>query len=185
MTVVVYTAPATEPVSLTEAKLHLKVDGTDDDNLITALIKAARMQAEHETRRALITQTIDVYLDAFADEILLPPITAVTAIIYVDENGTTQTLAADQYVVDIYSEPARVVPAYGVSWPATREQNNAVKLRCTAGWANAAAVPEAIKSWMLLQIGHWYANREAAAARLDPLPFVECLLDPYRAQRAF
>jgi uncharacterized phiE125 gp8 family phage protein len=185
MTVVVSTAPATEPVTITEAKLHLKVDGTDDDNLITALIKAARMQAENETRRALITQTIDVYLDAFADEILLPPITAVTAITYTDTAGATQTLASNQYAVDIYSEPARVVPAYDVTWPETREQNNAVKIRCTAGWANAAAVPEAIKSWMLLQIGHWYANREAAGARLDPLPFIECLLDPYRVQRAF
>ena len=184
MTVVVYTQPSTEPISLTEAKLHLRVDVSDDDTLITALIKAARMAAEQETRRALITQTIDAYFDAFDDEILLPPISAITAITYVDTAGATQTLASDQYAADIYSEPARVIPAYGAAWPATREQQNAVKLRCTAGWANAAAVPETIKAWMLLQIGHWYANREAAAGKLEPLPFTDSLLDPYRVQRA-
>ena len=186
MTVVVYTAPATEPLTLSEAKLHLRVDVIDDDALITSLIKVARQQAEQELRRALITQTIVVYLDAFDCHIALPPITAVTAISYTDLNGATQTLASDQYLVDLYAEPACVTPAYAVIWPATRCQRNAVKVRCTAGWANAAAVPEAIKQWMLLQIGHWYANREAVGTQSggtgggSPMPFVGALLDPYR-----
>jgi uncharacterized phiE125 gp8 family phage protein len=185
MTTVVYTAPATEPLTLSEAKLHLRVDVTDDDTLITSMIKVARQQAEQELRRALITQTIDVYFDAFGTRLLLPPVSAVSAITYVDTAGATQTLAADQYLVDVISEPAKVCPAYAVTWPATRDQANAVKVRCTAGYGNAAAVPEAIKQWMLMRISSMYDNRaEYAAAGRDvkvaSLPFVDSLLDPYR-----
>ncbi len=180
MTVIVYTAPVTEPLTLSEAKLHLRVDHSDEDALITSLIVAARRMAEHELHRGLITQTIDVYLDAFGDEIRLPPVSAVTSITYVDLNGATQTLAADQYQTDLYGEPARILPAYAVIWPATRDQANAVKIRCTAGFGAAAAVPDGIKQWMLLQIGHWYAHREAVDSKLEPLPFADTLLDPYR-----
>ncbi|WP_025917676.1 head-tail connector protein [Herminiimonas sp. CN] len=59
------TTPAVEPVSLAEAKLHLRVDFTDDDTLITMLIGAARVAAENICRRAFITQKWDLYLDAF------------------------------------------------------------------------------------------------------------------------
>jgi uncharacterized phiE125 gp8 family phage protein len=58
---------------------------------------------------------------------------------------------------------------------------NAVKVRYVAGWANAAAVPQGIKQWMLLNIGHWYENREASTGGgLVALPFIASLLDRYR-----
>ncbi len=66
------TAPTVEPISLTEAKLHLKVDGSDDNTLISALIETARRLAEAETKRAFITQTWQMYLDSAAAEIRIP-----------------------------------------------------------------------------------------------------------------
>ena len=50
------TAPASEPVTLAEAKAQLRVEVTDDDALITDLIAASRQAAEAHMRRALITQ---------------------------------------------------------------------------------------------------------------------------------
>ncbi|MCX7177701.1 MAG: head-tail connector protein [Proteobacteria bacterium] len=190
--IVVSSGPATEPISTTEAKLHCRIDTSDDDTIVAALIKASRMMAEQELGRALITQTIDAYFDAFpcypnsaygGRIIHLPPISAVTGITYVDGAGATQTLAADQYLVDAKSVPARIEPAYGLSWPAHRVQANSIKITCTAGFGAASAVPEAIKQWMLLQIGHWYANREAASDQLAPLPYIGLLLDPFRVGR--
>ena len=62
------TPPAVEPVTLADAKAHLKVDTTDDDALITALITAARARAEWHTGRALITQSWTLWLDAWPAE---------------------------------------------------------------------------------------------------------------------
>jgi len=55
--------PAVEPVTLDEAKAHLKVDTTDDDALIATLISAARAKAEWHTGRAFVTQGWTLWLD--------------------------------------------------------------------------------------------------------------------------
>ncbi len=182
MSIKVITSPATEPVTIDEAKLHLRVDGTDENALITSLIKAARQGAEHLTGRALMSQTLELALDCFPGVIKLPrpPFVSVTSVKYVDLAGDEQTLA--DYQLDGYSEPARLAPAYGQAWPSTRCQPNAVLIRYQAGYANAAAVPDEIKSWVLLRIGMLYANRESVATgvSVSTVPYVDRLLDAYR-----
>lgn len=92
------TAPAVEPISLDEAKLHLKVDSADDNALITALIKTARQLAEKETKRAFITQTLQMLLDSAPAliEIPRPPLQSVVSIkaitatqTYVDQDSAS------------------------------------------------------------------------------------------------
>lgn len=180
---VIVTPPGTEPISAAEAKLHCRVDSADDDALITALIVSARQCAETETRRALVTQTIDLVLDEFPAwciHLPRPTIQSVTSITYIDTDGISQTLGASEYQVDAKGEPGRIVPSYGKVWPCARRQPNAVTVRYVAGYLNAAAVPQGIKQWMLLHVGHWYANRDAAGAKLEPMPFIGGLLDPFR-----
>lgn len=178
------TAPAAEPVALSEAKLHLRVDASDEDALITALIIAARRMAEQHTGRALITQEWVYTLDAFpiAEIFLpLPQLVSVDAINYVDEDGVDQVLAGTEYDVFTSGILGAVAPAYDKTWPATRTQPEAVSIEFTCGFGNAAAVPQEIKQWMLLQIGHWYAHREAIAqGNYSKLEFVDSLIEPYR-----
>lgn len=149
---------------------------TTGDPQIAMLITAARQEAEKELHRYLITQTLDLYLDAFPcgrdETINLPPLQSVTAITYTDTDGTTQTLAADLYTVDATSIPARITSAYGQSWPSTRDQANAVKVRFVAGYGAAAAVPAAVKAWMLCRIAQMHPGvkqemPEYAAGLLD------------------
>lgn len=157
---------------------------TTGDALLSILIASARQHAETLLKRYLITQTIDLYLDCFPDcEIKLPPIQSVTAITYVDTNGDTQTLATDQYLVDAVSTPSRIAPAYGVTWPSVRYQNNAVKIRFVAGYGTASAVPQCIKNWMLMRIKQVYDQRdmiETGAISELPYSYVDGLLDPER-----
>lgn len=172
MALSLYVAPVSEPVSLSEAKVHLRVsaDQTDEDSLISALIKAAREYAESFTGRAIRTQTWDLKLDAFpCDEIVLPypPVTSVTSITYVDTAGSTQTWDSSLYQTSLPSGPdagkARIWPAYGQYFPQTRCQMDAVTVRFVAGYATVSAVPESIKAAVKLLIGHWYMNREHVA----------------------
>lgn len=179
-------APASEPLALADAKAHCRVDHSDDDALITALIVAAREQAEHETGRALVTQTWELVHDTFPEAFVLrkAPIASVTSVKYLDPaTGAEQTLDPADTLLDKDSEPGYLVPAYGKAWPTARAVPNAVRCRYVCGYGNAAAVPQAIKQWMLLAIGTMYAQRETfASGTVANLPdrFWGSLLDPYR-----
>ena len=164
----VTTEPTVEPVSLDEAKNHLKIDDfTDDDTLITSLITTARQWCEGFQNRAFITQTITVKLDKFPSgskpiRLPQPPASVVTSITYIDVDGDTQTLAASVYDVDTSSEPARIALAYNQSWPSIRGDINSVTIVFVAGYGAAAgSVPGPVKQAMLLLIGHFYEHREA------------------------
>lgn len=90
-----------------------------------------------------------------------PPLVAVDAIHYVDGDGVSQLLDPSQYVVDPSELRGEIRPAYGVSWPSTRRQAQAVTVLFTCGYGGPSAVPERTKQAMKLLVGHWYANREA------------------------
>lgn len=163
------TQPPDEPLSLAEAKAHIRIpdDVTFDDSWILEEIKAAREAAELITWRALITQSWKLYLDAFpcyadwtatdpdsarhydpamlgaqGDAIVVPrpPLQSVESIKYVDGNGVEQTLSPSAYQIDKASEPARIVPAYGAAWPSTRAGTpNAVTVAFTCGFGAEAS----------------------------------------------
>lgn len=119
-------------------------------------------------------------------EIWLPfaPLQSVETLKYIATDGTLTTLSSALYKVDTVSEPGRITPAYGQTWPATRNEASAVEINFTAGYGLAAAVPQAIKNWILMRVGSLYEFREEVAimgrSRIDPLPFVDGLLEPYR-----
>ena len=185
---VLITPPATEPLTNAEAMVHLKVDFQIEIIYIDNLIKAARVAAERITRRALITQTWDLYLDAFpAWEIGVPKPTlqSITSIKYMDTDGTLQTLAAAKYLVDEKSEPGRITPSFGEVWPVTRAQTNAVVVRFVAGYGAASDVPAGIKHWMQVRMRQLYDNRSATiiGTIVEDIPrnFVDGLLDDFVA----
>ena len=99
-------------------------------------------------------------------------------------DGNTQTLASTEYLVDAVSEPARLTPAYSKTWPATRNQANAVTVTFVCGYASPEAVPIGIRRWMKLRVGTLYENREEVAllnrGKIEALPYVDRLLDAYR-----
>ena len=184
------TAATTLAVSLVEAKEHLRVTESNEDTLITGMIAAATETAEQITGRAIMPQTWELTLDAFpgAFELTRIPAVSVTSLKYTDSAGVLTTMDAADYTMDIADDFgfAYVIPAYGAEWPTARDQVNAVAVRYVAGYANAAAVPEGIKSWIKLTVSTMYENREAeayssrAVSATVKMSFVDALLDRYK-----
>jgi uncharacterized phiE125 gp8 family phage protein len=160
----VTTPPAGEPLTLADAKGHMREDGTDQDVHIAGLIAAVRRDQEDRLGVALITQTMAMRMDRFPALLELPrsPVQSVTSIQYVDLDGVTQTLAGTEYTADLYSTPPRIVPAYGKSWPSTRAVPNAVTVTFVAGFGDSSeAVPDDLRTALLMRLADLYENREA------------------------
>ena len=172
------TAPTVEPVTLTEAKAHMRVDGDEDDARLTALITAARNHCEVYTNRQFITASWKLYCDHFENVQLIPrpPFQSVTSITYVDLDGDTQTVTATIYTTDLIDEPGRILLADGQTWPSHRgSQEDRVIIEYKAGYGlTASTVPQNIRTAMLFWIeGVYDGNKDATLA-------CERLLEPYR-----
>ncbi len=191
--------PPIEPVTLAEAKAHLRLDTDVDDSYVSALITAARERVELFLRRALITQTFEYTLDQFpANRYMIhttslinlprPPLLSVAWIKYVDTAGSQQLLPPEAYVVDASSsEMGRVALAWNQFWPITRWSINSVVIRFVAGYGEAAEdVPRAIRHGILIEISSLYENREdiVVGQSVGTVPLSERLLWPYRALTA-
>ncbi|HEY0106684.1 MAG TPA: head-tail connector protein [Rhizomicrobium sp.] len=180
------TPPAIEPVTLAEAKAHLKVDTADDDVLIAALIAAARARAEWHTGRALVTQGWTLHLDGWPQsgivEIPLPPLQSVASATTFARDDSATVLSASRYTVDAASAPARLALKPGVPPPTDLRRIDAVAIAFTAGYGDAASdVPPLLKAALLELIAFLYENRGEAPAEL-PLDCL-ALLAPYRVLR--
>lgn len=181
------TTPATvNPVSLAEAKDHLRVTGDDENSLIVNLIKAASEAARQITRRQFVNATYTLDLPDFPSgdiELEFPPLSSVTSVKYYDVANDQQTLSAStDYEVDTYSTPGRIVLRVNESWPDVYDRALPVTIVYVAGYgAAASSVPEPIRQAILLLVGHLYENREATTPQtLSDTPMaVQWLLGPY------
>ncbi len=183
----VTTAATTYPVSLTEAKSHLKVDTNADDTYIESIIKAATQLSEEYTNRFFIDTVVTQYASDFKEieTLFKSKVSAVTHVKYYDSNNTLQTLSATVYDEQLNYEPAQIQLADGQSYPAFTKRNDAVEVKYTVGYGAASDVPEIIKQAILLTIGNFYSNRESVIVgrMVSELPQnSKWLLDTYKVQ---
>jgi uncharacterized phiE125 gp8 family phage protein len=188
--VVVTTPPSVEPISLVEAKLHLRVDGADEDDLIGLFITAARSHVEDVTGAALMQQTWQVTWDRFEERMTFPGgrVSALSSLTYLDLQGDLQAMQLGvDYVADLASVPARVAPPAGKCWPRTLCVPAAVTaairvgLPPATGDAPGTQIPAALRAVLLMIIGDLYTNREATGQANDVAtnPTIERLLAPF------
>jgi hypothetical protein len=184
------TDAVTEPVSLSEAKAHLRVSSTTDDTYITGLIKIARQLCEEFTGRAFITQTWEYSLDRFPStqgcgsgawwdgvrdgpisqvdgaqrflELPVGPLIAVSSFATLNDAGASTSFDSANYIVDTRAMPPKLTLATGATWPVDLRPANAILITFTAGYGpNASDVPALLKHAVYVTISHLYENREA------------------------
>lgn len=178
------TPPTGEPLTLAEARAHLRVTHTDEDALIARLITVAREHIDGPggiLGRAILPQTWALSLDGFPSgdiALPLPPLASVDSIDYTDTDGAPQTVSASVYGVD--GAAGIVYLKFGQSWPTARDERGAVVVTFTCG---DASVPERLRAAMLLHIADLYANREAQGEALTPNAAYDALLLPFKRVR--
>lgn len=174
-------APSTKashyPITLEEAKEHLRVTDTNSDSYIQGLIAVVTEYVEGVTDRTLITTEYIWKQDQFPCKYTMlvpkPPLQAVSAITYIDSNGSTQTWGSTYYTVDTVSIPARLTPAYQETWPITLNVPNAVTVTFTAGYSShLGGVPERIKHAIKFLVAHYWSNRQEAVTAVGSIASV-------------
>lgn len=188
---------ADRPVSVADAKEHLRiVDTTDDDTYVGQLVDAATTWCEDYCDRTFADKAYTVAFDDFFGtriELPRPPVRlnavssgATVTISYVDTGGTTQTLtfsesSTQQFRLDRDHVPALVYPLYLQVWPSVRLDDKAVQITYLAGYNGAANVPTPARHAIKMLVGHWYLNREAVGNAGQDVPVgVAALLEPLK-----
>lgn len=158
------TAPEAEALTLTDVKKFLRIDGTDEDDVLNDLIKSARDYAEKYQNRKLITQTWELYLDEWPNGFIeiSPSLQSVTSVKYTTKDGVENTFDSSNYIVDAVSLIGKIVLKDGKTWPSdTLQAVNGIVIRYVCGYGAAGSnVPELTKMGMKVLIAHRYLNRE-------------------------
>jgi uncharacterized phiE125 gp8 family phage protein len=176
-------APATTPVTLPEAKAHLRVLHDDDDDLIVSLIETATAYLDGWSGvlgRAIMTQTWRQNFSAFGEamRLALGPVASVTSITYFDGSNVSRTLATSVYALFTDARGSYVALKPDQTWPATYGREDAVSITFAAG---ADAAPAPIKTAILIHVAHLYMHRGAVGDQTSTLPLShQALIAPHR-----
>lgn len=165
-------------LSLADAKAHLKVEHSDEDDLITALIETALDAIENMTGQLLGSTDCHLLADAWHSQAFtFGPITRIDAVKYYDETNTLVELNATHYWADIQSTPARITFSAPPSVYTDRHQ--AIRIECVAGHSS---LPKPLRQAALLLVGHYYENRQLTSSlKVNDVPMaVEFLVNPFR-----
>lgn len=165
-------------ISLADMKAFLRIDGTADDDQITAYITTATEVVKQYLRRAVLTETFVFKADGFTDpggddrilalgpgvhtasrpyllgggetlDVPFPPLQSVTSIVTYDRGNNSSTFAASRYEVDLQS--GRIYLNEGEVWPSDLRAQDAVEVTYIAGYGSGsipAPILEAIRAYV-------------------------------------
>jgi uncharacterized phiE125 gp8 family phage protein len=171
------TAPAALPISVAEVKAQMRVEHSDDDDLIYRLITTAVAftDVQGALGKAIITQTWRQWTAANPGEVylLVKPVQSLTAVKYYDTSGVLQTATLADFDLLGTANSKYVKPATGKAWPSTQARPDAIALEYSSGYgATAASIPETIRHGLMMLVAHWYENRESSTTdNLQSVPF--------------
>lgn len=156
MTPILLTPPTSLPVTLADAKLHCRIDGADDDTLLSGLIAAAVGHLDGWTGvlgRCIMPQTWQVSVEAGDVVLPMPNVASATAggplVVRATPAGPMVTVAEDCDITFTCAMPAQLVAVARVA--------------------------------VLLVVGHWYENREAVGGSMVEVPMAAtALIDQMR-----
>lgn len=160
----VLTPPTLEPVTLSEVKEYIKLDGKAEDKYLESIIKAVRLALEGILGRSIMTQTIMLRLDAWPSNVLnlpRPPLVSVTAIRTLDEAGAKTVYSASNYYINTGGGKAQIVIKCASSLPSNYNRaHGGYEVEYIAGYGNEISdVPETIRQAVLQWVAAVYETK--------------------------
>lgn len=201
--------PAVEPISIEEARSHLRIhafgspdEHPDDGQIMNVYLPAAREWCEAYSGQLLAEQTVEMQMLAFPSRtsFYLPigPVHSITSVVYLDADGAETTMTeTTEYLTRIYNGRAAVYLPDDVLWPTTLSYSSAwraeptVFVRYVAGYTTLSPdefpLPRSARAAILLVLGHLYENREQTAdKKFEEIPLgARALLDKDRVRMGF
>ena len=170
MTIAELLPPAVEPVTLAEAKAHLRLDAADEDALLSALVRVAREHLEAATGLCLITRPLRLYLDDWPEtrviQIARGPVQAIESVTLYDAGGEEVSWPVEGHVLDRQARPARLLMKRGEG---VARAINGIEIDFSAGFGESGAeVPDVLKRAMLMHVAQMFAFRGAVATADQP-----------------
>lgn len=188
MTLIRTVEPSAEPVTLAEAKAHLRLDHSSEDELLSGLIRAAREEVERAAGLALIEQSWRLVLEKWPRNgtvaVPIHPVRDILSVTAYGPEGEVSLVNPSSYQADTVSRPARI--GFREAPPALRTMNG-IEIDFTAGFGEAGTdVPDLLRRAMLLLVAHWYEFRTAFGPKDQPVGYpagYDRLIAPFRARR--
>ena len=180
--------PAVTPLTLADAKAHLRVDANDEDALILSLIETATQLIEKHYGLALITQGWTYFRDSWPEswliELPLSPLVSVTSILTWNAFEVSSVFDPSYYFLDTASSRPRLILHGSAPWPHPGKRANGIEIALTAGFGDTPDdVPNQLRHAILLLVAHWYETREPVVLNGEPFlvpPGVAGLLSPFK-----
>lgn len=151
------TAPATEPLTLSETKTYLKVDGSDDDTLITNLIATVRHAAQKYLKVSLINQSWKLSYDSYSPTVVklpMAPVQSITSVNAIARDQSSTLISSNAYYLSAGNQKLIFD---------TNIVSHIVQIVYLAGYGAAASnVPNPIRQGMLSHIAAIYDGRAGA-----------------------
>lgn len=190
MPLVMTSPPAAEPVTVADAKAHLRIDTDAEDTLIASLVLTSRLHIETALSLALITQSWTLLRDRWPSaghvDLPLAPLRSVGEVRVKTANGDASVVPEQSYLIDLASRPPRLV-WNNCAPPLPGLAANGIEIELTAGFGDTAdSVPAPLKRAILMLTAHWYEHRDPqeigrAGARIPDA--VSDLINPFRTIR--
>ncbi|MEP3197080.1 MAG: head-tail connector protein [Lentilitoribacter sp.] len=169
MTLVLSQSPLSEPITLDEAKAHLRLDHDSEDDLLNLLIATAREYLESQTQLALMTQSWRLCLDNWPTDHCVKlhksPVQSIDQIEQFDGNGDAQVVSTSEMLLDSNAHPARL---YINSQSDPEQVINGIEITFTAGFHSASEVPDMLKRALLIHIAQMYEFRGVVSPSMQP-----------------
>ena len=177
-------------IILDDVKVHLRIDDTDSDAIITEYIAAAVVYIEERTGRRILSASETDYFDSWTSFLQLSrhPLISLDSITYYDADNAQQTLSSSLYMIDQESVPARIHIAYNQTLPSMTAQLNGIAVNYTAGsGATWISAPVTLRQALYLLVGDWFTMRENSTTdKLQDINYgVEALINLNKTSWSF